>query len=408
MRTNRESTSRAGPAALATKSARWISAGLEAAVRAEHRIDPWIRPGLDRFVRPPAQALVQRLALLGRPGAGLGLAEERVVPDEAAVTAAIVDQMSRFMLREYRPGTAERGGNTKTYGLVEARFRVREDVPDRLRHGILATSEDYPAWVRFAGPGPLSPPDLDDNGILSLGVKVTGVPGEKLLDDERHTQDFTGLSCPTFTTPNIWENLKLQRSVSQGTGVLYFVGHPVDLVMQGLYAKTHANPLEARYWSCVPYLLGDGQAIQWLFAPRSAPRTAVPRRPGPDYLREAMVATLAERPVVYDMFVMVQTDPERMPIEDASIVWPATLSPWVPVAELEIPAQVFDSGAQLAFARVLSFNPWHCLPEHRPLGNQGRARRDIYLQLSRLRQRMNDTPHVEPTGNETFGPSAVT
>jgi hypothetical protein len=48
----------------------------------------------------------------------------------------------------------------------------------------------------------------------------------------------------------------------------------------------------------------------------------------------------------------------------------------------------------------LSINPWHCLPEHRPLGNQSRARRRMYQELSRLRQHMNRTPHVEPTGDE--------
>jgi hypothetical protein len=65
--------------------------------------------------------------------------------------------------------------------------------------------------VRFGGPGPLAPPDPDDNGILSIGIKVMGVPGPKLLEDERETQDFSGISAPTFTTPNVVENLKLQR-----------------------------------------------------------------------------------------------------------------------------------------------------------------------------------------------------
>ncbi|WP_256103101.1 hypothetical protein [Streptomyces sp. Ncost-T10-10d] len=40
------------------------------------------------------------------------------------------------------------------------------------------------------------------------------------------------------------------------------------------------------------------------------------------------------------------------------------------------------------------------MPEHRPLGNQNRARRTIYLQLARLRQAMNGTPHQEPGEEE--------
>ena len=54
------------------------------------------------------------------------------------------------------------------------------------------------------------------------------------------------------------------------------------------------------------------------------------------------------------------------------------------------------------FAGNLAFNPWHSLPAHRPLGNQNRARKAIYLELSRLRQSMNSQPHIEPTGDERF------
>jgi len=98
----------------------------------------------------------------------------------------------------------------------------------------------------------------------------------------------------------------------------------------------------------------------------------------------------------------VQTDPHRMPIEDATVKWPERLSPYVPVARLRLPAQRFDSDRQLAFADVLRYNPWHSLAEHKPLGNSNRARRRMYWELSRLRQTMNNAPHIEPTGDEVF------
>ena len=148
---------------------------------------------------------------------------------------------------------------------------------------MFATESTFRAWVRFAGPGPLAPPDLDDNGILSIGLKLMGVAGPKLLDDEQMTQDFTGISSPTFTTPNIVENLKLQRQVSAGTPVLYFVdpfdSHYLDGIMQGLYARTHTNPLEVQYYSCVPYLLGEGQAVHYSMKPTSHGHVEVPEAP---------------------------------------------------------------------------------------------------------------------------------
>jgi hypothetical protein len=82
--------------------------------------------------------------------------------------------------------------------------------------------------------------------------------------------------------------------------------------------------------------------------------------------------------------------------------WPEHLSPYVTVARLRLPAQRFDSDEQLAFADLLRYNPWHSLPEHKPLGNSNRARRRMYWELAHLRQRMNSVEHVEPTGNEIF------
>jgi hypothetical protein len=128
----------------------------------------------------------------------------------------------------------------------------------------------------------------------------------------------------------------------------------------------------------------------------------VPLRPPDNYLRDNMVRTLAERDVEMDFLIQVQTDPHLMPIENAGVRWPEHLSPFVPAATLRIPRQRFNSEAQFAFAHNLSINPWHCLAEHRPLGNQSRARKRMYYEMSQLRQRMNKTPHIEPTGDEVF------
>ena len=129
---------------------------------------------------------------------------------------------------------------------MRADFEVLPDLPPYLRHGIFEQPRTYRAWVRFAGPGPLAPPDLEDNGVLSIGIKLIGVEGSKLLDDERMTQDFSGISAPTFTTPNIVENLKLQKQVYEGTPIFYFIqpfdSHIADGIMQGLYSKTQCQP----------------------------------------------------------------------------------------------------------------------------------------------------------------------
>jgi hypothetical protein len=145
--------------------------------------------------------------------------------------------------------------------------------------------------------------------------------------------------------------------------------------------------------------------MQYSVWPKSRKRTPIPRlplRPPDDYLRDAMVKSLAEGDVELDIRLQRQTDPHLMPIENNGVLWPEKLSPRVSVATLRLPRQVFNSTAQMEFAKRLSYNPWHCIPEHRPLGNQSRARRRMYFELSKLRHTMNNVPHYEPTGDEVF------
>ena len=97
--------------------------------------------------------------------------------------------------------------------------------------------------------------------------------------------------------------------------------------------------------------------MQYSFRTRLKTKTRVPRlplRPPDDYLREAMVKTLAEQDVDFDLLVQVQTDPFLMPIENAGVLWPTKLSPRVPVAVLRIPKQTFDSPEQLDVRRACS------------------------------------------------------
>jgi hypothetical protein len=71
-----------------------------------------------------------------------------------------------------------------------------------------------------------------------------------------------------------------------------------------------------------------------------------------------------------------------MPIEDATVEWKSEA---VPVARIRIPQQRIDGADRQQLCEQMVFNPWHCLAEHRPLGNMNRARREIYPALSQFR-----------------------
>jgi hypothetical protein len=263
--------------------------------------------------------------------------------------------------------------------------------------------------VRFSGPGPYITPDIDDVGFMSISIKLLGVPGPKLIDEEKFTVDLFGVSTPTFVTQDTKSNAHLQKWSVKNAQFFHFLNlrepHLADMIMQGLWVKTQSSPFEAPYFSCVPYLLGEGQAMQYSVWPKTKRKTPIPRlpfRPPDDYLRAAMVKALSEGDVEFDFRIQLQTDPFLMPIENNGVLWPEKISPRVSVATLRLPRQKFDSPAQMEFAKRLSYNPWHTIAEHRPLGNQSRARKRMYLELSTLRHNMNNVPHFEPGGDEVF------
>ena len=387
----------------------WLSDTSTAFVHLERRFDPFYRPAFDALLRDPIARLATALINRKRPNEGLQIAEERPIPDEEAWVDSIITSFEKQMRLLWKPGGFERGGNTKTHGIVRAEFIVHDNLPAELRHGIYAQPRSYRAWVRFSGPGPYITPDIDDVGFMSMSIKLMGVPGPKLMEEEKFTQDMTGVSTPTFVTPDVNANAQLQIESLKNAQIFYFLNfhrsHVLDLIMQSLWIKTQSSPLEAPYFSCVPYLLGEGQAMQYSMWPKSSKRARIPRlpfRPPDDYLRNAMAATLGEEDAEFDIRLQLQTDPHLMPIENNAVLWPEKLSPRISAATLHIPRQQFNSPAQINFEKRLSYNPWHCIAEHRPLGNQSRARRRMYFVLSALRHTMNNVPHYEPTGDEVF------
>jgi len=388
---------------------------VEILLHLERRLEqPYLRPAFNHLFRDPVARVLTALINLQRSREDVALVEETPQPGEDRDVQTMIDEMRRHLVRDFPAGGFERAGNTKTHGLVRGELIVHDNLPGNFRHGLFAVPKNYQCWIRFSGPGPHVEPDIDDVGFVSLSVKVMGVDGEKLWDDEKHTQDFTAICTPTFVTPDVKANSRLQYWSRRHMAAWYFFDfrqtHLLDMLMQSLWNETQTNPLGATYYSCVPYLLGPKQAMQYSFWPKTEVYRRIPRlplRPPDNYLRDNMVRTLDETDVQFEMRIQLQTDPFLMPIENNAVLWPTRLSPRVPVATLRIPRQKFDHPERFAFARNLRFNPWHCLPDHRPLGNQSRARKRMYDELASFRQKMNWVTHTEPTGTETFADASI-
>ena len=174
-----------------------------------------------------------------------------------------------------------------------------------------------------------------------------GVPGPKLLDDERFTQDFTGISAPDLHHARRPGEREAPGGQPEGHAAL-LLHQPVRLASPG---RDHAGALGADADQPVrDRRTGDASRTSSARAgpcstpsgPASRPGAAcprLPRRPPDHYLRETMAATLARQDVEFDFLVQLQTDSHRMPIEHAGVRWPERLSRPVPVATLRLPRQ---------------------------------------------------------------------
>jgi hypothetical protein len=327
------------------------------------------------------------------------LATEYPPADEQRHVDSLIRHLRAKMQRDYAGTRTLRDAHPKMHGCVRGEFTVAADLPQELRIGVFQQARTFAAWIRFSNQnGTVSPDSKPD--IRGVALKLMGVEGAAVLPNGTPgtTQDFILISDSRFVTKNVAEFDGLVRALVGGWISIgwYFLRHLRVLRNLTSSLRRFGNPLAIRYFSVAPSLWGD-RAVKYALTPRDASPAPVPSKPTPDYLREAMAKQLGSRDAVFDFAVQFQVDPYKMQIEDPGITWSEALSPFRTVATLTIPAQIFDTAERREFGDNLSFNPWRCLPEHRPLGGISRARRQVYQALSMFRHESNQALQEEPT-----------
>lgn len=330
----------------------------------------------------------------------LQLATEYPPPNEDAHTRDLAERLRAKIIRDNPTGIMRRDAHPKMHGVVKAEFIVEPDLPEELAVGVFAKPMRYESWIRFSNQNGTMQADRKGD-IRGMAIKLMGVPGTKLLEDESDatTHDFITISTSVFVTSDVAQFDGLIKAVTGNflAAIWFFLWH--WRVARNLLRSMvrFANPLQIRYFSTTPYRLGE-RAVKYSARPHVESADAVPAKPADDdYLRKAMARQLSERDAVFDFCVQLQTDPDTMPIEDPGREWPESASPFRKVATIRIPKQEFDTEAQRTFGENLSFTPWRALSEHRPLGGINRARKVVYRAISKFRHESNDTPRVEPS-----------
>jgi hypothetical protein len=312
-----------------------------------------------------------------------GLAGETIAADEAAVIAEFIAFLKSATRARYPSGVRRRFNQARATACVEAEFTVPVDLPADLRVGLFAAPRTYAASIRFANAASASDQERD---IRGMALRIAGVGGTNLTQGA-DVQDFVLNSHPVMMAPDAHGFLELLQASEAGglRRAMYFLSHPRALRI-AMAARTHPTcHLDLAYWSATPYLFGANRAVKYIVVPASPRRSSMPRVLTDTYLKDAMRERLSASEAAFDFLVQFQTDARRMPIEDASIEWSPRESPYVPVAHVRIPRQSFEDPVRLGQCEKMAFNPWHCLPEHRPLGGMNRARREIYAAMAAFR-----------------------
>ncbi len=345
---------------------------------------------------------------------------EQSEEDEAGITAELLDSLRKINSITFKDtGHGLRSVHAKSHGLLTGELRVMDGLPDELAQGLFATPGHYPVVLRFS----TVPGDLLDDSVSTprgLAIKVFGVAGERLPGSEgASTQDFVLVNGPAFGAPDaghFLKNLKLVAATTdKGEGlkkafsalargaekvVESFGGKSPTLLALGGHPETHV--LGETYYSQAPLLHGL-YMVKVSVTPVSPGLTAltgatVDLRDKPNGLREAVIDYFATQAGEWEVRVQFCTDLAAMPVEDASVVWPEDVSPFLPVARIVVPPQpAWNEARAAAIDDGLSFSPWHGIAAHRPIGSIMRVRREIYNTMAEVRARQNGRVIEEPS-----------
>ena len=339
-------------------------------------------------------------------------------PDEAKLHQDMLATFAKIQETTFKDyGHAVRGVHAKGHGLIKGRLEIADGLTREFAQGIAAKAGTYDVVMRFS----TNPGDILDDSVSTprgLAVKVIGVEGERLHGAEGTSQDFVMANSPAFVAPDaaaFQKNLKLLAATTDTPQVfkkglsallrgveatLESVGtKSATVVALGGQPATHI--LGETFFSQVPLRWGDYVAKVSVDPSSPALRAltgeSVALSSSPNALRELVETFFTDQGGEWDLKVQLLTDPESMPIEDASVPWPEDKSPYITVGRITVPAQ--DSWSAESVRGIdegMAFSPWHAIVAHQPLGSIMRARRAVYPVSAAFRSTHNGCPIHEP------------
>jgi catalase len=324
---------------------------------------------------------------------------ESIPADEADDIQRVVRALELILARsQAKSGQFRADVHVKTHGYAHAELRVLPNLPDELAQGLFEHDGVYQAVVRFSNAASQVQADAFPDG-RGMAIKVLAVEGDMVLVDEQRgrTQDFVMINHPVFFARNVKDYLRLEQVLVQAddSSLATLQGaltagdwNPLHwhwremLTVARIAGHLPSHPASNTYFSMAPIRFG-----KYVAKYRSKP--AGDRHDSyldlvkllgakVDAMRLALEETLRTQEVLFEFQVQLRTSERTMPIEDAGVEWPESESPYRTVAYLLLPRQEIALLQEQDAYKNLSFNVWHALAAHRPLGGINRVRRWAY------------------------------
>lgn len=344
---------------------------------------------------------------------------EQVSDDEAKTIAGLCDVIQSILDTTYQDyGYPVRGVHAKSHAILQGEVTVRDGLPDYLAQGIFEFPKRYCAILRFS----TIPSDILDDHISTprgLAIKIFDVEGERLPGSENaKTQDFVMVNLPPFNVPSPQAFLEGLKMLGATTNRVHGLKKALSMVLQtvesglekvgyrspalmGLGGQQKTSVVGESFFTQVPILYGPYMAKLRVVPDSAALKAKTSKKlessNSPNALRDDAVHFFAHHGGQWLLQVQLSTDPQKMPIEDASIEWDEQESPYITVATINVdPQPAWNEARVQRVDAQMAFSPWHGITAHRPLGSIMRVRKPVYELSANFRSCHNRQPVSEP------------
>lgn len=344
---------------------------------------------------------------------------EQIPEDEAQTSQELAETLHSIMEITLKDnGHANRSVHAKSHGLLRGEITILDNLPPELAQGAFARPATLPVVMRFS----TNPGDILDDKVSTprgLGLKIIGVEGDRLPGSEGQvTQDFVMQNAKAFTAATPKDFLKTLKLLAKTTDKAHGLKKALSAVLRGVESTIEAMGGESGTLKSLgghpqTHILGEtfNTVVPLLYGPYYAKLSVVPVSASltaltdlhvdfdgnPDGLRKAVEDYFVGHGGEWEVRIQLATDVEKMPIEDASVVWDEELSPFVTVARIQVKPQ--PSWSEESVREIddgMAFSPWHGLQAHRPLGGVMRVRKPSYEMSAGFRATHNGCPMHEP------------